>query len=287
MVPSNPDQAVILCCASQPTPRAPAPPRGCAGGRRGGRELRRGAQREALTPSRPPPQLSLQRSSSFKDFGKSKVSSPVPSEKEFNLEEKVSAPTPCPVLLPRDHLPAGHSPPQSLLPRPPGPAGQPGGSQQQQDSGSRSPRGPAARWDPAEVRWAGWGALPSLSPPRQIPEDEVGSVGADDAARSSGMKLGKKWRAVISRTMNRKMGRMAVKALAEGKVSGGPGRRRQPPAPGLTPAPPAGRCGGGGVPVSPVPSRQRGGAPTREGAPVPPGDGGRRAPVAQPPAVQR
>ncbi|XP_075291806.1 SAM and SH3 domain-containing protein 3 isoform X2 [Opisthocomus hoazin] len=82
--------------------------------------------------------LSLQRSSSFKDFGKSKVSSPVPSEKEFNLEEK-------------------------------------------------------------------------------IPEDEVGSVGADDAARSSGMKLGKKWRAVISRTMNRKMGRMAVKALAEGK----------------------------------------------------------------------
>ncbi|PKK16467.1 hypothetical protein A306_00000392, partial [Columba livia] len=31
------------------------------------------------------------------------------------------------------------------------------------------------------------------------------------------MKLGKKWRAVISRTMNRKMGRMAVKALAEGK----------------------------------------------------------------------
>lgn len=37
------------------------------------------------------------------------------------------------------------------------------------------------------------------------------------------MKLGKKWRAVISRTMNRKMGRMAVKALAEGKVSRGPG----------------------------------------------------------------
>ncbi|NXS50593.1 SASH3 protein, partial [Balaeniceps rex] len=83
-------------------------------------------------------QLSLQRSSSFKDFAKSKVSSPVPSEKEFSLEEN-------------------------------------------------------------------------------IPEDESSSAGPEDAARSSGMKLGKKWRAVISRTMNRKMGRMAVKALAEGK----------------------------------------------------------------------
>ncbi|NXI91868.1 SASH3 protein, partial [Psophia crepitans] len=82
--------------------------------------------------------LSLQRSSSFKDFAKSKVSSPVPSEKEFNLEEN-------------------------------------------------------------------------------IPEDESSSTSPDDAARSSGTKLGKKWRAVISRTMNRKMGRMAVKALAEGK----------------------------------------------------------------------
>ncbi|KAM6124707.1 SAM and SH3 domain-containing protein 3 [Phoenicopterus ruber ruber] len=82
--------------------------------------------------------LSLQRSSSFKDFAKCKVSSPVPSEKEFNLEEN-------------------------------------------------------------------------------IPEDESGSASPDDAARSSRMKLGKKWRAVISRTMNRKMGRMAVKALAEGK----------------------------------------------------------------------
>ncbi|NXC75905.1 SASH3 protein, partial [Anhinga anhinga] len=103
--------------------------------------LGRGAQGEALTPLRLP-QLSLQRSSSFKDFAKSKVSSPVPSEKEFSLEEN-------------------------------------------------------------------------------IPEDEPSSAGPDDAARSSGMKLGKKWRAVISRTMNRKMGRMAVKALAEGKVSGG------------------------------------------------------------------
>ncbi|XP_025927942.1 SAM and SH3 domain-containing protein 3 isoform X2 [Apteryx mantelli] len=82
--------------------------------------------------------LSLQRSSSFKDFAKAKVSSPVVSEKEFNLDVN-------------------------------------------------------------------------------IPEDELSSTGPDDAARSSGMKLGKKWRAVISRTMNRKMGRMAVKALAEGK----------------------------------------------------------------------
>ncbi|NXS99383.1 SASH3 protein, partial [Jacana jacana] len=84
------------------------------------------------------PQLSVQRSSSFKDFAKSKVSSPAPSEKEFNLEEN-------------------------------------------------------------------------------IPEDESSSISPEDATRSSGMKLGKKWRAVISRTMNRKMGRMAVKALAEGK----------------------------------------------------------------------
>ncbi|NXV50896.1 SASH3 protein, partial [Uria aalge] len=104
----------------------------------------RGAWGEALTPF-PLPQFSLQRSSSFKDFAKSKVSSPAPSEKEFNLEEN-------------------------------------------------------------------------------IPEDESSSAGPDDAARSSGMKLGKKWRAVISRTMNRKMGRMAVKALAEGKVSGAPGQ---------------------------------------------------------------
>ncbi|NXG80750.1 SASH3 protein, partial [Baryphthengus martii] len=91
-------------------------------------------------PSHPPhlAQLSLQRSSSFKDFTKAKVSSPAPSDKEFNLEEN-------------------------------------------------------------------------------IPEDEPSSTIPEDAARSSGMKLGKKWRAVISRTMNRKMGRMAVKALAEGK----------------------------------------------------------------------
>ncbi|NWX59773.1 SASH3 protein, partial [Promerops cafer] len=82
-------------------------------------------------------QLSLQRSSSFKDFSKSKVSSPVSSE-EFNLEEN-------------------------------------------------------------------------------IPEDDPSSASPEEAVRSSGTKLGRKWRAVISRTMNRKMGRMAVRALAEGK----------------------------------------------------------------------
>ncbi|NXD10244.1 SASH3 protein, partial [Nothocercus nigrocapillus] len=84
------------------------------------------------------PQLSLQRSSSFKDFAKAKVSSPGVTEKEFNLDEN-------------------------------------------------------------------------------IPEDESGSAVPEEASRSSGMKLSKKWRAVISRTMNRKMGRMAVKALAEGR----------------------------------------------------------------------
>ncbi|NXF96496.1 SASH3 protein, partial [Eubucco bourcierii] len=84
------------------------------------------------------PQLSLQRSSSFKDFAKAKVNSPVPSEKEFNLEEN-------------------------------------------------------------------------------IPEDESSSATPEEATRSSGIKLSKRWRAVISRTMNRKMGRVAVKALAEGK----------------------------------------------------------------------
>nr|XP_023967457.1 SAM and SH3 domain-containing protein 3 isoform X2 [Chrysemys picta bellii] len=83
-------------------------------------------------------ELSLQRSSSFKDFGKAKPSSPVVSEKEFNLEEN-------------------------------------------------------------------------------IPEDDLANAPPDDTGKSSGMKLGKKWRAVISRTMNRKMGKMAVKALAEGK----------------------------------------------------------------------
>lgn len=80
--------------------------------------------------------LSLQRSSSFKDFAKSKPSSPVVSEKEFNLEDN-------------------------------------------------------------------------------IPEDDTGSSTMEDAGRSA-KKLGKKWRAVISRTMNRKMGKTMVKALSEG-----------------------------------------------------------------------
>uniref|UniRef100_G7Q3N3 SAM and SH3 domain containing 3 n=1 Tax=Macaca fascicularis TaxID=9541 RepID=G7Q3N3_MACFA len=79
--------------------------------------------------------LSLQRSSSFKDFAKSKPSSPVVSEKEFNLDDN-------------------------------------------------------------------------------IPEDDSGVPTPEDAGKS-GKKLGKKWRAVISRTMNRKMGKMMVKALSE------------------------------------------------------------------------
>ncbi|XP_027465367.1 SAM and SH3 domain-containing protein 3 isoform X3 [Zalophus californianus] len=49
---------------------------------------------------------------------------------------------------------------------------------------------------------------------RKIPEDESGVPTAEDAGKS-GKKLGKKWRAVISRTMNRKMGKMMVKALSE------------------------------------------------------------------------
>ncbi|XP_006881926.1 PREDICTED: SAM and SH3 domain-containing protein 3 [Elephantulus edwardii] len=80
--------------------------------------------------------LSLQRSSSFKDFAKSKPSSPVVSEKEFNLDDNI----------PED--------------------------------------------DPSE---------------KMTPED----------TGKSSKKLGKKWRAVISRTMNRKMGKMMVKALSE------------------------------------------------------------------------
>ncbi|XP_075395414.1 SAM and SH3 domain-containing protein 3 [Tenrec ecaudatus] len=79
--------------------------------------------------------LSLQRSSSFKDFAKTKPSSPVVSEKEFNLDDN-------------------------------------------------------------------------------IPEDDSGVPTPEDAGKSS-KKLGKKWRAVISRTMNRKTGKMMVKALSE------------------------------------------------------------------------
>nr|XP_020660303.1 SAM and SH3 domain-containing protein 3 [Pogona vitticeps] len=87
-----------------------------------------------------PPQkkkLSLQRSSSFKDFGKSKPSSPLAIEKEFNLEEEI----------------------------------------------------------------------PESSQTNSLPSP-------DDTGRSSNSKLGKRWRAAISRTMNRKMGKAAAKALA-------------------------------------------------------------------------
>lgn len=58
------------------------------------------------------------------------------------------------------------------------------------------------------------GPPPLLS---QIPEDESGVPTTEDAGKS-GKKLGKKWRAVISRTMNRKMGKMMVKALSEEMV---------------------------------------------------------------------
>lgn len=58
-------------------------------GEQGGRTSCR--RREEPSPLSICPQLSLQRSSSFKDFAKAKVSSPVASEKEFNLDENVSA----------------------------------------------------------------------------------------------------------------------------------------------------------------------------------------------------
>ncbi|XP_063794441.1 SAM and SH3 domain-containing protein 3 [Pseudophryne corroboree] len=81
--------------------------------------------------------LSLQRSSSFKDFGKSKPSSPVVCEKEFNLENEIL----------------------------------------EDDAGS-------------------------------------GTKGAEEVKHSGG-KFGKKWRAVISRTMNRKSGKIMLKAMAD------------------------------------------------------------------------
>lgn len=123
---------------------------------RGGGELGRRTLGEALT-SLCAHQLSLQRSSSFKDFAKSKVSSPVLSETEFNLEENVSVQppqansTPCHILLPQDHLPTRHSPFQSLLPQTPGsimahvPWGSPRGSS------TSSIWGLTALCDPAEV----------------------------------------------------------------------------------------------------------------------------------------
>nr|XP_056715242.1 SAM and SH3 domain-containing protein 3 [Euleptes europaea] len=82
--------------------------------------------------------LCLQRSSSFKDFAKTKPSSPITSEKEFSLEEEISEGSPT-------------------------------------------------------------NALPS----------------PDDTGRSSSLKLGRRWKAAISRTMNRKTGKAAAKALAE------------------------------------------------------------------------
>ncbi|XP_075692840.1 SAM and SH3 domain-containing protein 3 [Rhinoderma darwinii] len=81
--------------------------------------------------------ISLQRSSSFKDFGKSKINSPVVCDKEFNLENDI--------------------------------------------------------------------------PENETPSD---THGAEDG-KNSGSKFGKKWRAVISRTMNRKSGKMLMKAMAD------------------------------------------------------------------------
>lgn len=56
----------------------------------------------------------------------------------------------------------------------------------------------------------------------QIPEDDSSVPTQEDAGKSS-KKLGKKWKAVISRTMNRKMGKMMVKALSEEMVRPGSG----------------------------------------------------------------
>lgn len=51
----------------------------------------------------------------------------------------------------------------------------------------------------------------------QVPEgSHTNSVPSpDDSGRSSTSKLGKRWRAAISRTMNRKTGKAAARALAE------------------------------------------------------------------------
>ncbi|XP_040261321.1 SAM and SH3 domain-containing protein 3 [Bufo bufo] len=81
--------------------------------------------------------LSLQRSSSFKDFGKSKISSPGVCDKEFSLETEI--------------------------------------------------------------------------PENETPSDAQGA----EEGKHSGGKFSKKWRAVISRTMNRKSGKMMMKAMAD------------------------------------------------------------------------
>ncbi|XP_043913082.1 SAM and SH3 domain-containing protein 3 [Protopterus annectens] len=53
-------------------------------------------------------------------------------------------------------------------------------------------------------------------------EDDIAEVeGLDETNKGSGSKLGKKWRAVISRTMNRKMGKAVAKALQENMVESG------------------------------------------------------------------
>lgn len=49
---------------------------------------------------------------------------------------------------------------------------------------------------------------------------QVAGGGTEDTMKS-GIKLGKKWRNVISRTMTRKTSKMAQKALAEEGVSPG------------------------------------------------------------------
>ncbi|KAH0631018.1 hypothetical protein JD844_004481 [Phrynosoma platyrhinos] len=52
---------------------------------------------------------------------------------------------------------------------------------------------------------------------RKVPEGNQANLmpSNDDTGRSSSLKLGKRWRAAISRTMNRKMGKAAARALAE------------------------------------------------------------------------
>lgn len=149
----------------------------CSGLPKGERELGRRAQGEALT-SLCVHQLSLQRSSSFKDFAKSKVSSPVPSETEFNLEENVSVrppqgnSTPCHILLPQDHLPTRNSPFQSLFPQTPGPVmahvpwGGPRGSSTSSIWGLTPPGSCVTQ---LRFAWGGGWALPSLSIPMADP----------------------------------------------------------------------------------------------------------------------
>ncbi|XP_029463278.1 SAM and SH3 domain-containing protein 3 isoform X2 [Rhinatrema bivittatum] len=48
-----------------------------------------------------------------------------------------------------------------------------------------------------------------------IPENDVGIPASEEPSKSGAGKLSKKWKAVISRTMNRKTGKMVVKTLNE------------------------------------------------------------------------